>query len=182
MSSKICFMLLQISSNLFLPTFIKNNCFICKSCQDDPNIVIMPLNIIIIGHLTFDICLLIRCYIFYGLPALTTTAKIIILPLYSIIMPCKILIVLLNSIIMRLHIIIMPLDSIIMPHNIIIMLLNMKFMPLNSIIMPCNIIIMLLNIIFMPLHILIMPLKSIIMPRNIIIMLLNIFIFSRFTL
>jgi len=51
-------MLLQISSNLFLPTFIKNNFFICKSCQDDPNIVIMPLNIIIIGHLTFDICLL----------------------------------------------------------------------------------------------------------------------------
>ncbi len=48
------------------------------------------------------------CYIFYGLPALTTTAKIIILPLYSMIMPCKILIMLLNSIITLLHIIIMP--------------------------------------------------------------------------
>jgi hypothetical protein len=43
MSSKICFMLLQISSNLFLITFIKNNFFICKSCQDDHNIVIMPV-------------------------------------------------------------------------------------------------------------------------------------------
>ena len=117
MSSKICFMLLQISSNLFLPKFIKNNFFICKSCQDDPNIVIMPLNIIIIGHCSW-------CYIFYGLPALTTTAKIIILPLYSMIMPCKILIMLLNSIITLLHIIIMQLNSIIMQHNIIIMLLN----------------------------------------------------------
>ena len=49
MSGKICFMLLQISSNLFLLTFIRKNFFfICKSCQGDHNIVIMPLNIIII--------------------------------------------------------------------------------------------------------------------------------------
>ncbi len=127
MSSKICFMLLQISSKLFLLTFIKNIFFICKSCQDDHNIVIMPLNIIIIWHLTFDICLLSRCYIFYGLPALTTTAKIIN-------RPCKIWIMLLNSIIMPLHIIIMP--------------LNIIIMSLKSIIMLRNIIIMLLNILY----------------------------------
>ena len=125
MSSKICFMLFQISSNLFLLTFIKKNFFfICKSCQDDHNIVIMPLNIIIIWHLTFVYCS--RCYIFDGLPALTTTTKIIIMPLYSIIMPCKILIMLLNSI--------MPHNIIIMQHNIMIIRLITINMMLNSII------------------------------------------------
>ncbi len=58
-------------------------------------------------HLTFAYSS--RCYIFYVLPALTTTAKIII-------MPCKIWIMLLNTIIMPLYIIIMRHNSIIMPH------------------------------------------------------------------
>ena len=48
MSSTICFILLQILSDLLLLTFIKNNFFYLKSWQDDPNIIIMPLNIIII--------------------------------------------------------------------------------------------------------------------------------------
>ncbi len=84
MSSKICFNLLQISSHLFLLTFIKNNFFISKSCQDDPNITIMPLNMI----------LMLLHIIIMPLHSIIMLLNIIFMPLYIIIMPLNIIIVL----------------------------------------------------------------------------------------
>jgi hypothetical protein len=114
-----------------------------NGCQDDPNIIIMPLNIIIM--------LLINIFI---------PLHIIIKPLNIKILPLNIIIIPFNNIIMPRNIIFMPLNSIMMPLNNIMMPHNIIFMQHNIIIIPLIIIIMLLNSIIMLHKIIIVPLTS----------------------